>query len=402
MVKKSYLSLELAIPEDIIIPHILMKLPVRSLLCLKCVSKYFKTLISSPEFINFHLRTLNSSSDDEKLYILQSYYHCLYSLDSTSLSSSSPVERLKLRYPQKQGGRSVIYYKLIGSCNGLHCVQSDEGFYLDYVVFNPSTGVYKKIGFHFVDIDLPINGLFLVHSGFGFDNVSNDYKIVMLVSTCCGSNPSSCQIFVYSLMANSWRALDIHFNYYQSLKNDPAAVIDKHLFHFLFNEGVVGCFDIQTEQWSKFELPTFINRDDKLFWELGVFEGCLYIMVHDLVAVEFLDFDTNYEVWVMKEYKVKESWSKITSVWNQELWPKERKFINDSISPLKYSDKLRDDQILFWNEYNSTFIYYNIESKLPNIVEINGVVSTESKAYFCHETLVTIPGGKQLRGVLRK
>ena len=81
-----------------------------------------------------------------------------------------------------------------------------------------------------------------------------------------------------------------------------------------------------------------------------------------------------------------------------ELWPLNRGFRRGTISLLS---KLRDAQILLWDQYNSTIIFHNIESKSSEILKSNSVVSslsTTSEAYFCHEILVTIPGGKQFRG----
>ncbi|KAM7480848.1 hypothetical protein LguiB_005431 [Lonicera macranthoides] len=46
-------------PEDLLI-NILSRLQVKSLLCFKCVSKYWYTLIESPDFIKNHYRNLNN------------------------------------------------------------------------------------------------------------------------------------------------------------------------------------------------------------------------------------------------------------------------------------------------------------------------------------------------------
>ncbi|GMP67631.1 hypothetical protein CsSME_00027553 [Camellia sinensis var. sinensis] len=60
-------------PEEVLI-EILSRLPVKSLLRFTCVSKQWRSLITSPSFINSHL---NKSTNNTHTHLLLLRYTCL-------------------------------------------------------------------------------------------------------------------------------------------------------------------------------------------------------------------------------------------------------------------------------------------------------------------------------------
>uniref|UniRef100_A0A7C8Z358 F-box domain-containing protein n=1 Tax=Opuntia streptacantha TaxID=393608 RepID=A0A7C8Z358_OPUST len=78
------------LPMGILVQELLPRLPVKSLLRFKCVSKFFQTLISTPEFAQRHLRH-SLASDDNRLLILVRELLGVYSfhLDSPRFHSVS-------------------------------------------------------------------------------------------------------------------------------------------------------------------------------------------------------------------------------------------------------------------------------------------------------------------------
>ncbi|XP_021741938.1 F-box/kelch-repeat protein At3g06240-like [Chenopodium quinoa] len=166
-------------------------------------------------------------------------------------------------------------YTWIGCCNGLHCVAKSET--ASYVVFNPITGSYNEISLPKI---IGRGWQTTIISGFGYDDVNDDYKLVMF-KPVYDTDSYYWQIYVYSLNANSWR--------YTGVK--PAVVIDNHLLHLTFsyeNMTGIGCFDIRTEQWSVLKVPDSIKPDVyRYIPKFGIFDGCLYLLTT-------LDIRVNY------------------------------------------------------------------------------------------------------------
>ncbi|KAJ4829568.1 hypothetical protein Tsubulata_021957, partial [Turnera subulata] len=89
---------------------------------------------------------------------------------------------------------------LVGSCNGLVCISLDRKLN-DVVLWNPTTGVFKQL-------PKPEDTSYYCGCpayGFGYDSVSDDYKIFSFSVLASGSDETKTQIF--SLKANSWKKI---------------------------------------------------------------------------------------------------------------------------------------------------------------------------------------------------
>ncbi|CAI9104453.1 OLC1v1003122C1 [Oldenlandia corymbosa var. corymbosa] len=190
-------------PEDLI-AEILLRLPAKSLVKFKCVSKPWRSLISSPEFIKTHL-AIASGRDDYGHHRLiftvlsksRKLRNQLYSVSSLLHKSISAAKVVNIDNPL-QHPESVT---VVGSCNGLVCFYNRIG---ELVLRNPCTREYKKLP------DTGIGGGNEAGSswifGFGYDNLNDDYKLVGIYWGLY-SDPD-CKIILYSLKNNSWRKMD--------------------------------------------------------------------------------------------------------------------------------------------------------------------------------------------------
>ncbi|XP_021764596.1 F-box protein CPR30-like [Chenopodium quinoa] len=360
------------IPIDILESEILIRLPIKSLCRFKSVSKSFKTRISSHKFITLHLRhSLKSNHIFIQVYGKQG----LYALDLASSNYST----VKLPCYVEISNGIIIgdNDSWVGCCNGLHCFANIKTSV--YVVFNPFTGSYNEISG-----PTGRGRESIMISGFGYDDVKDDYKLVTF-KPVFDTGYWYWEIYVYSLNANSWRYTGIILRGI-TMSFEQAVVIDNHLLHLIFSsENItrIGCFDIRTEQWSVLQVPDSIKPDIyRCLPKVGVFDGCLYLLS---------EFDIREtELWVMKEYGVKESWMKLLS-----------DFKFEDFTPLGYSKGSREEMLL-WDLYNSNLVSYNIRYKTTKITDINGVTGysdnplvSKSFAYFANKTLVSVPGGKQ-------
>ncbi|KAL5702810.1 hypothetical protein ACHQM5_027978 [Ranunculus cassubicifolius] len=192
------------IPDDVIV-HILLWLPVVSVLRFMSVCKSWNSLIRSSDFVSQHLRR----QDDNIILLTQSpnYYqlfedssHLSRSISCACLLSANKFELLDFPYDDNDWGYGHL--NILASCNGILCLQHTE--YLYVYLWNPATKQFKAI------VEAPSDRYHKgneVSVGFGFDVKSNDYKIVRFTS-CFESDRSSSDIRLYSLGTDSWKVID--------------------------------------------------------------------------------------------------------------------------------------------------------------------------------------------------
>ncbi|XP_076950252.1 F-box/kelch-repeat protein At3g23880-like [Bidens hawaiensis] len=177
--------------EELVV-EILSRLPTKSLLRFRSVSKSLYAVIGSPEFILLH--TLRSP---KKVMISHRCHKTapakyIYTLHSEAqMSSNNPYTGIPpaVRFP-------FTDYKIFGSCNGILCIHEyPKG---DIHLWNPS--IRRKV---IIVHDHPLKLTFFyvarpVMLGFCFDPTIDDYKILMM------HKPHA---FVYTMKTHTWQAI---------------------------------------------------------------------------------------------------------------------------------------------------------------------------------------------------
>ncbi|KAK9667721.1 hypothetical protein RND81_13G006900 [Saponaria officinalis] len=346
---------------DFILAEILPKLPAKSLLRFKCVCQSFNTLISSPEFIRRHLR--HSLSSDNRLLVIPATNLTHHTFDLDSLSAAAAVSAT-FSFPDDDD------VSVGGSCNGLLLITG--GFSL--VLLNPSTRTY---------VDVPSTGGNL---GFGFDHRSDDYKIVAVSDDHINANRVKTRITkIYSVNSKSWKVVDRTLPSDSIEQRHGGVLINNHLLHWMFwspsmRKRRIGCFDICLEKWTDdVLLPSYYYDPShkNYFLDFGVVDGKMYSSFENRV-------DSSFDVWVMKEYGVQESWMKLLSV-----------AISDDLKGGVVPVACREagsSQVLLRQRHESKLFWYN---------RMNGVISKVNVPYFsdhhpyiCKGSLVSLPGAK--------
>ncbi|KAL7601300.1 hypothetical protein Lser_V15G23760 [Lactuca serriola] len=167
--------------------EIFIRLPPKSLLRFRSLSKSLCSFISSPRFI--HMHTFQSP---KKLLIQHQTYeskdfYTLHSEDQIPLDPrrgyirTTPVNAPYLKY-------SII----VGACNDIFCLFHYQENRISLWNFS----IRRKITLP----DCPQRCFSGVQIGFGFDPINNDYKIVKL-PTYGGREESS---FVYTIKTDAW------------------------------------------------------------------------------------------------------------------------------------------------------------------------------------------------------
>ncbi|PIA31897.1 hypothetical protein AQUCO_04700037v1 [Aquilegia coerulea] len=138
--------------------------------------------------------------------------------------------------------------------------------------------------------------------GFGFDVISKDFKVVLILNLNCYQN----EVQVYTLGSNSWRTIGEVST--AAILDFSSAYVDGSLHWLDRDVGQRGAFrkkilsfNLSSEEFRVIRTPELICRPDNL--QLMALGGCLSIVDPF--------FDNHIEVWSMKEYGVEESWTKI-------------------------------------------------------------------------------------------
>ncbi|KAI8002254.1 F-box protein CPR1 [Camellia lanceoleosa] len=152
--------------------------------------------------------------------------------------------------------------------------------------------------------------------GLGHDSSNNDYKVVRISHHDQDANCADNMVSVYTLRMNLWRRIE-DSPYDHKLHRPSRGILVRGALHWIFVNGarhwfassfvgsnnltVIASLDLTYENFG--DVPSPVD-EFVLFEELSVLRGCLCILVSRC--------DGCKEVWVMKEYGVKDSWTKFT------------------------------------------------------------------------------------------
>ncbi|KAL2459707.1 F-box/kelch-repeat protein [Forsythia ovata] len=255
------------LPPEIIV-EILSRLPVKSLLKFRCVSKSWLSLISSPQFIKTHLKISTNDPNFTSHRIMFTTSYPRFNLKNCTLRSllyEPLTDAVSISYPRKHSRRSVW---VVGSCNGLICIAINEK---DLFLWNPSVRKSKKLP----NVDVPMGQGFYIVYGFGFDETNEDYKVVGIF--CAFGNAGGYETMLH------WSA-------------SPGVG---------FSSGWdIVSLDVEREIYGMLEQPNY--GEGGFASLLGVLGGSVCVIC---------DYQkTRADVWVLKEYGIKESWTKVVTI----------------------------------------------------------------------------------------
>ncbi|XP_074335868.1 F-box/kelch-repeat protein At3g23880-like [Apium graveolens] len=182
---------------------IFTRLPVKSLLRCKSVSKYWLSLVSDPEFVKDYHKSYPIENPNE--------FDCVVAnKNKVGLVIISRNEEICILPPD--------HYEVFGSIHGLICLGNDHSAFNNndkkFWLWNPAIHQFKEFNF-----PPGIRGSHTSRDvvGFGFDPVSNDYKVVFCRvflnnRFVCPSKFDKRSAFVYSSNSDKWSDLIIPDN----------------------------------------------------------------------------------------------------------------------------------------------------------------------------------------------
>ncbi|XP_015064817.1 F-box/kelch-repeat protein At3g23880-like [Solanum pennellii] len=174
--------------EDEILGVIFSRLPVGTLLRLKCLSKSYCKLISSPWFITLHHKRYNSDPDNHCIFVQTGEINRLIRIQN-------PGNLIKLNEP------CITNYTVIGSINGLICLVTTIASRRMIFLWNPSINQCEMFRVH--DENPQEKRKCDISMGFGYDKDSDDYKVMRILSYKTGRPLTILEI--YSTNSESWK-----------------------------------------------------------------------------------------------------------------------------------------------------------------------------------------------------
>ncbi|XP_058759164.1 F-box/kelch-repeat protein At3g06240-like [Vicia villosa] len=310
MEETSKMKKTLYLPHELII-HILLRLPVKSLACFKCVCKSWLSLISDPSFANLHFE-LTAVTHDRRIMFISTIFHESRSIDfETSLNHFSTSLSLDFLRPHF---RSDFIIEMKSSCRGFIFLNCSSKIFL----WNPSTGVHKQIPLPPVVSCIDPDDIFNLY-GFGYDHSTDDY---LVVSMSCDSSTDVADISstfnIFSLRANTWKQIEFtallnyrHFPYLDdSFYEQRLGFLCNGALHWLavhedLNKDVIFAFHLMERQLLEMYFPNDFDHDfnqDPTDCDLWVFG--------EFLSLWAIEDRTVVNIWVMIEYGVHSSWTK--------------------------------------------------------------------------------------------
>ncbi|KAF5474932.1 hypothetical protein F2P56_006784 [Juglans regia] len=353
-------------PPDVL-TEILCRLPVKPLLQFRSVSKSWRCLIDSPDFIYLHYK--NSTETGSNLTLILRKDSELYSVDLHLMNNAVDLAHPLMCYSNR--------IQVLGSCNGLLCIANVAE---DIALWNPFLRKHKVLPFLSTERNKNYgSGLLGARAyGFGYDPVHEDHKLVSISQFIDFDNEVFIsKVKVYSLRENELRdSEDMPYALCYTGKNGTLTSGCLHWVvkrKFKFDEAyIIVAFDLTVESFREVPMPECTK--ERIQIDVGVLGGCVCMVAN-----------YNYghvDVWVMKEYAVKESWAKLFTVAQDEVFGRSLRYLK----PLAYSKS--GEEVLF-QQNHKRLVWYDLRVKSVRNANFGGLPAS-FEAEVCVQSLVPV------------
>ncbi|KAK4768743.1 hypothetical protein SAY86_026893 [Trapa natans] len=281
--------------------EILLRLPARSLVKFKCVSKLWLSTISHPHFCRRHARRHSSSGRPTGVF-----------LRTNPNSQDSQYQLLPLNPESPPGTLSECQNflphpagtKILQSCNGLLlcCSVKKIGHSRDFYVFNPTTR--QKAAIPPLGSTSTSSGITVFGASLAFDPCKSiHYKVVFVRST--DSSSYYYQIEAYSSDDGAWRLSGSPFVAPFDMVFDNG-VFWNGAIHWISPSGYSLGFDVEKEQLGTMispRVPISRNSGTRRFRYFGGSNGHLHffeIYGSQTTRFKVFELERDYSQWSMK------------------------------------------------------------------------------------------------------
>jgi F-box interacting protein len=292
---------------------------------------------------------------------------------------ANPSDRIELYNPSKE----EYSLHLVGSSNGLLCLanmilSNARGL---CVLWNPS--IQKAISLP--KPNLPCLGSMIQSVGFGYEPMTDDYKLVRLVYRGTAYIPFKKNVpplvEIYTLRTGIWRSFTAPGPPYLVAMCSSSVFVNGAL-HWPANtpswqrafRNVIVWFNMKDEAFGEVGMPKSLQGLEDLNVSVALVDGLLALFPCATARNE-----TSQAVWVMKEYGAEESWSKLFDVRigvlervigftksDEVLVQKAQSLFSFGPSSQGYVDlPIRDPEDIYLDTYVESLVLLNAADRVP-------------------------------------
>jgi F-box interacting protein len=295
--------------------------------------------------------------DDCRLITL--YIPSLFEIQIQNQSTDFFRDPYYLLHGEDEDKDEFIYWRLVGSCNGLLCLISvlPRPDYNSLCFWNPAMRT-KSDEFAIFSADDSYGDEYMF--SFGYDNSTQTYKVVASNVLKSGCNVKS-EVKVFSLGDNSWRDLPCFPFIPLYLSSDKVNDNGLHLngtinwlafrdYNTSVDQYLILSLDLSTETYTQLLLPLGLDNVPK-------YDQPILVVLMDRLCFCYDFEETHFVIWKMKDLGVQDSWIQLfkNSYDNFCAWM--------NLLPLLYLSK-NGDILISANDY---FIYNCKGNKLEKI-----------------------------------
>ncbi|XP_012853138.1 PREDICTED: F-box/kelch-repeat protein At3g06240-like isoform X3 [Erythranthe guttata] len=154
--------------------------------------------------------------------------------------------------------------------------------------------------------------------GFGYYEHTNDYLIIRIAILSDEEDEATSKVEVYSMVANSWKNLEVDRFPWERIELKSEAVMrDSVHWKADYRDGdegipVILAYRMGEEVFRQIGLPNYKADGKGLVEHIGVYKGNLAMFVFH--QSDHFSWHKNCHLWVMNEYGVVSSWTKLYTV----------------------------------------------------------------------------------------
>ena len=320
------------IPDDLVF-SIISNLPFKSLKRFGCLQRSWTLLFENSHFMNLFRNNFicnhHSYYDDTSL-ILSTVVPYPNNMKSTlfSISGENFQNMEKLYFPDQLQEDYHYGYGILDSVNGILCLyQLEFGKHLAYL-WNPTTNEIKVIPPSPVEF-VPHFIIPSIHyHGFGYDSVTDDYKVIRQVGTYpagreCDdirdsfdfrSLPREWQM--YSLKSDSWKKLELEYFSvpplrYQTNENFYFEGMCHWLGYHERPKELLVSFDLENEVCITTPVPLDIPMEIYDNFDMYYVNTHLLLLNGSIALMSSYDSDNTFYISILGEVGNKETWTKL-------------------------------------------------------------------------------------------
>ncbi|XP_059670637.1 putative F-box protein At5g62660 [Cornus florida] len=339
-------SAEHVVPEDLIV-EILSRLPVKSLIRLGVVCRYWYTVIRNSSFIIKHHHSNNN------VHLLVENYNFNTEKFAFTLFPDENLDSIPLLYHELndlQMSRDLLY--VLGPVNGILCL-FDGGDRI--ALWNPALRDFRLLPRPQENIP-PYFSVNWNSFAFGLDPLTNKCKVVWIryfYDDRIKNMYFPPTVVVYTLGTNSWRMIEIDLPENYCVDNTFSDGLINGTYYWIDRDNslkyTIISFEMGSETFGMIQLPLDFPR---YYW------GGL-IVYNDSIAVVFYDPPEEvkyFEIWVMKD----------EGLWNKQL----------TIGPLLDIDRplglWKNGELFLETNKTQQLLLYNINTQETKVLGPRG------------------------------